>query len=196
MVEGEGQPDQPQRRVRRQAAQEENEQPVPDQDQEVQERVQEEDLENGPHHVIMLFIPVTLCMAFTIISVAFFTRDERVFNTSGLYHPLVYKYLVYIPFLKKSDSVAIAIAIAGIMLGAIAVYTVLLNVAYKLRWYWLIRGWFFLSSLKLLSVFIFIYLTHFLKEYNLPLDYISLAIIIWNFEVIGNFVIIPKFGRT
>lgn len=184
LVEGEGaagQPDRPQRRVRRRAAQEENqaEQPVPD--QEVQERVQEEDLKYGAHHVIMLFTPVTLCMVVvvaTINSVAFFTRDDGV-------------YLVYTPFHEKSDSAATnawqAIANAGIMLGVIAVMTVLLIVAYKLRWYWLISGWLFLSSLMLLFLFSFIYLTHVLKRYNLPLDYISLAIIMWNFGVIGNF---------
>ena len=146
----------------------------------VQERVQEEDLKYGAHHVIMLFTPVTLCMVVvvaTINSVAFFTRDDGV-------------YLVYTPFHEKSDSAATnawqAIANAGIMLGVIAVMTVLLIVAYKLRWYWLISGWLFLSSLMLLFLFSFIYLTHVLKRYNLPLDYISLAIIMWNFGVIGN----------
>ena len=181
LVEGEGQPDRPQRRARRRAAQEENEQPVPDQDQEVQERVQEEDLKYGAHHVIMLFTPVTLCMVVTINSVAFFTRDDGV-------------YLVYTPFHEKSDSAATnawqAIANAGIMLGVIAVVTISKMVAYKLQWYWVISVWYFLASQLLLFRFSYIYLTHVLKTYNLRLDFISLAIIMWNFQLIGNFVII------
>ena len=118
-----------------------------------------------------------------LCSVAFFTRDDGV-------------YLAYTPFHEKSDSATTiawnAIANAGIMLGVIAVMTVLLIVAYKYKCYWLIHGWLFLSSLMLLFLFSFIYLTHVLKRYNLPLDYISLAIIMWNFGVIGNIFTLPK----
>ena len=121
-----------------------------------------------------------------LCSVAFFTRDDGV-------------YLAYTPFHEKSDSATTiawnAIANAGIMLGVIAVMTVLLIVAYKYKCYWLIHGWLFLSSLMLLFLFSFIYLTHVLKRYNLPLDYISLAIIMWNFGVIGNIFTLPQKSR-
>ena len=196
LVKDEGQPDRPKRQIPRLAAQEENEQPVPDQgqevqeeneqpvpdpNQEVQERVQEEDLKYGAYVVIMLFTPVTLCMVVTITSVDFFTRDDGIYS-------------VYTPFHEKSDSEATnawqAIANAGIMLGVIAVVTISKMVAYKLQWYWVISVWYFLASQLLLFRFSYIYLTHVLKTYNLPLDYISLAIIMWNFQLIGNFVII------
>ncbi|XP_040570753.1 presenilin-2 [Lepeophtheirus salmonis] len=147
---------------------------------EVQELEEEEFVVNhGAKNVIMLFTPVTLCMAvvvLTISSVTYYTEEDG-------------NYLVYTPFHELSDNPGTiawnAFANAGILLAVIAVMTVILIISYKYKCSWLIHGWLFLSSFMLLFLFSYIFLGEVLKTYNLPMDYITLAFIMWNFGVVG-----------
>ncbi|XP_017474205.1 PREDICTED: presenilin homolog [Rhagoletis zephyria] len=151
------------------------------------DELDEEGLKYGAQHVIKLFVPVSLCMLVvvaTINAVSFYSSTDV--------------YLLYTPFHELSPDPGVkfwnALANSMILMGVVVAMTILLIVLYKKRCYKIIHGWLILSSFMLLFIFSYLYLEELLRAYNIPMDYPTTIMILWNFGVVYLIAVLAPKG--
>ncbi|XP_060656224.1 presenilin homolog isoform X1 [Drosophila nasuta] len=147
-----------------------------------QEIEEEQGLKYGAQHVIKLFVPVSLCMLVVVATI----NSISFYNSTDVY-------LLYTPFHELSPEPSVklwnALANSLILMSVVVLMTILLIVLYKKRCYRVIHGWLILSSFMLLFIFTYLYLEELLRAYNIPMDYPTAVLIMWNFGVAGMMAI-------
>ncbi|KAH8274513.1 hypothetical protein KR044_006099, partial [Drosophila immigrans] len=147
-----------------------------------QEIEEEQGLKYGAQHVIKLFVPVSLCMLVVVATI----NSISFYNSTDVY-------LLYTPFHELSPEPSVkfwnALANSLILMSVVVLMTILLIVLYKKRCYRVIHGWLILSSFMLLFIFTYLYLEELLRAYNIPMDYPTAILVMWNFGVAGMMAI-------
>lgn len=151
---------------------------------EMAEEVEELELKYGAAHVIKLFIPVTICLVFVIVSL---TTIKSYQKSGG-------QTLLYTPFNENSEQATgtklwMSVANASIFICVVVVMTVVLILLYKYRCYKIIHGWLAFSSLMLLFFFTYMFVGELCKEFNWVWDMLTVCLLLWNFGVLGMFCI-------
>lgn len=137
-------------------------------------------LKYGAQHVIKLFIPVTICLLFVIISLSLITSYQKSGGAT----------LLYTPFNEESQQSSgtklwMSIANASIFICVVVVMTVVLILLYKFRCYKIIHAWLAFSSLMLLFFFTYMFIGELFKQFNVVTDMITVMVLLWNFGIVG-----------
>eukprot|EP00043_Microstomoeca_roanoka_P027220 m.13802 g.13802 ORF g.13802 m.13802 type:complete len:472 (-) comp7426_c0_seq1:99-1514(-) len=147
---------------------------------ELEAREHELELKYGAESVLALIKPVSVCMVVviaTIRSVSYFSTND----TQFVYTP----YESNNPNATNSEKFGGAVLNALIIIGIVIAMTFVLLLLYKYRCYKAIHGWLLLSSLLLLFFFSYQFVDQVLIAYNATLDWVTMALAIWNFGVVG-----------
>lgn len=133
----------------------------------------------GSKQIIRLFVPVSVCMLFVV----------SIISTVS-YYSTTQVYLPYTPFHDKTDDpgkiVWQSLLNALIILCLVIVMTIVLILLYKFRCYKVIQGWLYVTSALILFFFSMIFFAVILSTLNMAFDYITMAVCIWNFGLVGQ----------
>eukprot|EP01135_Chromosphaera_perkinsii_P002742 Nk52_evm110s226 gene=Nk52_evmTU110s226 len=140
-------------------------------------------IRQGGENILSLIIPISLCMALAVAGVRTVTYEDRGQTPED--------FLFTTGFsggggaTGSGDTFGSALINALIILGAIVVMTIVMVLLYKFRFYKTLHTWLMMSTVVIIGLFGLIYLNEVFIRYNAAMDYITTAIILWNFCVVG-----------
>lgn len=150
----------------------------------LEERVQHNDLKKKiSNDITMIFRSVTLCMVMVILTfdnVGHFTTEAK--PKKHLLSNQYYRRSIENEVMTYGHATGMILALFGL----IVVYSILTALAQKWhQWHIIHSGFSFLAYVTFVTFVPFLHLSHIFKTCNIPLDWITFAIVMWNFFVIG-----------
>eukprot|EP00038_Savillea_parva_P006164 m.162096 g.162096 ORF g.162096 m.162096 type:complete len:411 (-) comp12142_c0_seq1:2064-3296(-) len=144
------------------------------------------ELKYGAESVLSLIKPVSVTMVIVIATIRSVTSYQRKSANAPQ--------LAYAP-MHESDNQTTGQRLGGALINVliflcfIICMTFLLVLMYKKRCYRAIHGWLIISSMLLLFMFSYLYISELLNTYNQPFDYLTFTMVVWNFGAGGMFAI-------
>lgn len=144
------------------------------------------ELKYGAESVLSLIKPVSVTMIIVIVTI----RSVTSYQSRSANSPQ----LAYAP-MRENDNESTGQRLGGALINVliflcfIIVMTFVLVCLYKQRCYRAIHGWLICSSMLLLFMFSYLYISELLDARNQAMDWFTFAMVVWNFGVVGMFAI-------
>eukprot|EP01118_Nematostelium_gracile_P013882 TRINITY_DN52_c0_g1_i1.p1 TRINITY_DN52_c0_g1~~TRINITY_DN52_c0_g1_i1.p1 ORF type:complete len:368 (+),score=87.66 TRINITY_DN52_c0_g1_i1:58-1161(+) len=142
---------------------------------------EEDDLEYHAETVITVLKPVAITMLMAAVGVRMIESSKEYGGYS------VSSSIAYAEQDSDSNGTKLwkSLVNALVVLVAILVTTVVFVVLYKYRCLKIIYGWLITASSIMLASFGGTFLYYFLLSWNIPMDYFTFFILLWNFSIVG-----------
>ncbi|KAI9010497.1 Presenilin-domain-containing protein [Phycomyces nitens] len=151
-----------------------------------------DDLKFYMHQIYLIIKPVVVCIVLSIFWV------KVSFSGQSDYSPTRPTYAVLAPNTGSGSSstgtssgstggsVALnSLANAAIIIGQIIVVTIIIVFIFKKGWIKILVGFFMIVVVGLLGFMSYLLLLNLIQVFYIPLDYITLALALWNFAMVG-----------
>jgi hypothetical protein len=134
--------------------------------------------------VIKLFIPISICMLLVVLMIKFVckTRCEEGGGIGSVITPIDEDQQT-----TNSDKVIASIINALVFVLVMSISTFILVLLFILRFYKVIMGYLIVSIGFLLFLVSITTLGEICHEFNIPMDYITIYLFVWNYGTLGKF---------
>lgn len=144
-------------------------------------------LDDALVHVVRILAAVSCCMLFVI---TIMNINPQIVDTKGATLP-------YTPLPDTDEQTAVgratnAVGNAFILVGMIVLMTTIMVWLYYNRYYKVIAVWVTFACAMLLMIAPITYMNVIFRTYNVPVDYISVGLFVYNFTALGLVVILSQ----